>query len=105
MLSNGQHSRMIDFYHIGALLYEILVGLPPGYSNNKRELYSNIINNEPKLPEHLSEESADFLRRILDKDPNTRLGSRRQFKEVKMHPFFEGVDWQKVKSKGYKSPL
>ena len=39
MLSQEFHTRMVDFYSLGALLYEMLVGLPPLYSNNREEMY------------------------------------------------------------------
>ena len=39
MLLVGLHSRMIDFYQYGALLYEMLIGLPPNYSENKELMY------------------------------------------------------------------
>ena len=43
MLSQGAYTRMLDFYQIGALLYEILTGLPPNYSTNKNQMFRNIV--------------------------------------------------------------
>lgn len=36
MLLRGEHGRSVDFYQCGALLYELLTGLPPNYSTNKK---------------------------------------------------------------------
>jgi protein-serine/threonine kinase len=45
---------MVDFYSLGALLYEMLTGLPPFYSNNRDEMYHNIVNKELSYPNYLS---------------------------------------------------
>ena len=44
MLERGKHSRMVDFYSLGALMYELLIGLPPNYSEDKNKMYSDIVN-------------------------------------------------------------
>lgn len=46
MLLKKGHSYEIDFYCLGALLYELVIGLPPYYSRNQNELFSNIIYND-----------------------------------------------------------
>ena len=42
MLKRSGHGKSIDWYLLGVLLYEMLVGIPPYYSNNKEQLYENI---------------------------------------------------------------
>jgi len=42
MLKRAGHGKSIDWYLLGVLLYEMLVGIPPYYSNNKEQLYENI---------------------------------------------------------------
>jgi serum/glucocorticoid-regulated kinase 2 len=68
------HSFEIDFYCLGALLYELLVGLPPYYSRNQNELFSNILNKELEFPAgvELSKDVRKMLQRLLEKDTDLR---------------------------------
>ena len=83
MLALDSHTRMVDFYSLGALLYEMLTGLPPFYSNNRDEMYHNIVHKEISFPRYLSPEAIKILKGLLCKDPNLRLGSLDGFSEVK----------------------
>lgn len=83
MLSQDSHTRMVDFYSLGALLFEMLTGLPPLYSQDREEMYSNIVMQEVQYPAYLSKESVTLLKGLLTKDPNRRLGSKFGVEEVK----------------------
>lgn len=54
----------------------MLCGLPPFYSKEREKLYRNIKYSEPRLDmPFLSEPAKDLCKKLLDKDPKTRLGS------------------------------
>jgi serum/glucocorticoid-regulated kinase 2 len=61
-----------DVYQIGVVLYEMLVGIPPYYSDNIKMLYQNIEKGNLKMPKYLTTEAKKFLARILTRDPKKR---------------------------------
>lgn len=77
MLRGVGHDRQIDYYCLGALLYEMLTGLPPYYSKDTNEMYNRIINDELTFPDSLGGNSQiiDLLEKLLAKDPQNRIMS------------------------------
>lgn len=79
---------MVDFYQLGALLYELLSGLPPLYHEDKKEMFNRIANKQATMLSHFSASAKDLLTKLLIKDPSKRLGFSEGFTEVKRQPFF-----------------
>ncbi|CDW71203.1 camp-dependent protein kinase catalytic [Stylonychia lemnae] len=104
MLSQEFHTRMVDFYSLGALLYEMLTGLPPNYSSDRDEMYNNIVNQEVTYPAYLSDESIKILKGLLCKDPSKRLGHKSGVEDLKRHEFCQGIDWQSLLKREVKCP-
>ena len=92
-----------DMYGIGAMLYEMICGSAPFYSSNFK---SNIKNKENELIFHdyFSGELKDLLSKLLNKDPNKRIGLSSKV-ELKNHPWFKDIDWDKLSRKGINPPL
>eukprot|EP00347_Sterkiella_histriomuscorum_P014911 403359044 len=103
MLLRGIHTRMIDFYQLGALLYEMLTGLPPNYSENKELMYQQIMKESPEMPEYLSPHAISLLSGLLQKQPEKRIGFQHQFEELKSHDFYRSVNWPKIMRKDFES--
>jgi serine/threonine protein kinase len=103
MLKEAGHSFAVDYYSIGALLYEMLTGLPPFYNRNRERMYHAILNNPLLMPKYISRNGRSLLGGLLEKDPRKRLGAEKGFTEIKAHPWLERVDWERV-LKRKKSP-
>jgi serine/threonine protein kinase len=96
ILTRMGHGRAADWWSLGALLYEMLCGMPPFYSRDRDKLFSKILKEALKIPRGVSPEAKSLLTMLLDRNPTTRLGSKRDADEVKEHVFFKGVDWQRL---------
>ena len=105
MLRHRPHGRAVDFYSIGAILYEMLTGLPPHYDTDRRILYRNILREELCFPPFVSSEAQSIIQALLHRDHRHRLGSKRGMEEVKQHPFCRGIDWEGLLRKEIKPPL
>ena len=86
MLKALGHGREVDFYSIGALLFEMLTGLPPFYDSNRSKMYLKILNEDLDLPPYLSRNVKNLLLGLLEKDPTARLGFQHGIEEIKSHP-------------------
>jgi serum/glucocorticoid-regulated kinase 2 len=71
MLKQQGHTFAVDFYCLGALLYELITGLPPYYSRDTNKIFHSIMNDELQFPKGLvSGEARDLIRRLLAKNPD-----------------------------------
>lgn len=53
----------------------MIIGIPPFYCTNKKDLVNKILNSKPFIPAQISSELSDLLGKLLEKDPEKRLGS------------------------------
>ena len=73
LLGQG-YDYSVDYYTLGVLLYEMLVGLPPHYSEDKMQMYKDIIMKKPSIPSVIQGDARDILERLLEIKPVDRLG-------------------------------
>ena len=87
----------VDFWAVGAILYELIVGIPPFNAETPQEVFENILSRRLFWPDDISEPAQDLIDRLLTLDHTKRLGCSGA-EEVKSHPFFEGIDWDALLS-------
>ncbi|CCI47939.1 unnamed protein product [Albugo candida] len=106
MLSRSGHGFALDWYSVGALLFELLTGLPPFYTNDKKQLFHNILRGHLVIPDYLSPNARDLIQRLLHRDPAQRLGSGKLGDaEIFEHPFFSVIDWEKLRKRELAPPF
>ncbi|GMR60444.1 hypothetical protein PMAYCL1PPCAC_30639 [Pristionchus mayeri] len=99
------YDRTVDWWCLGSVLFEMLYGLPPFYSKDHNEMYDKIVNQPLKMKHQLSPASTDIIEKFLIKDRFRRLGAKNDFKEVKDHPFFMPIDWDKLHARQIRAPF
>lgn len=95
------YNETVDWWSTGAILFEMLVGYPPFFSDEPSVTCQKILQWRKtfQIPPDakLSPEATDILKRLMC-DVNDRLGTN-GVAEIKAHPFFRGVDWENLREK------
>jgi serine/threonine protein kinase len=98
ILQNRNYGKSVDWYNLGVLLYEFMVGVPPYYSDELEKLYENILSGPIQFPRQMSNEARDLISKLMIRNPMTRLGFNGA-QEIKDHIFFKDVNWDSFKKK------
>uniref|UniRef100_A0A674N9N9 protein kinase C n=1 Tax=Takifugu rubripes TaxID=31033 RepID=A0A674N9N9_TAKRU len=95
VLTDTSYTRAVDWWGLGVLIYEMLVGESPFPGDDEEEVFDSIVNDEVRYPRFLSNEAIGIIRRLLRRNPERRLGSgEKDAEEVKKQPFFRTMDWE-----------
>uniref|UniRef100_A0A673BHY4 non-specific serine/threonine protein kinase n=1 Tax=Sphaeramia orbicularis TaxID=375764 RepID=A0A673BHY4_9TELE len=92
------YGKPVDWWAMGVILYEFLVGCAPFFGDTPEELFGQVISDEiiwPEEDEALPLEAQDLISKLLRQNPLERLGTGSAF-EVKQHPFFTELDWNSL---------
>uniref|UniRef100_A0AAZ3QKD7 protein kinase C n=1 Tax=Oncorhynchus tshawytscha TaxID=74940 RepID=A0AAZ3QKD7_ONCTS len=106
VLTETSYTRAVDWWGLGVLVFEMLVGESPFPGDDEEEVFDSIVNDEVRYPRFLSTEAISIMRRLLRRSPERRLGAgERDAEEVKKHLFFRNMDWNGLLSKKVKPPF
>jgi serum/glucocorticoid-regulated kinase 2 len=98
MLIGNGHDFTVDWWALGILLYEMLVGIPPFFHKNKHRMYFLIKESPVNFPDpvrhgiEVSGDAKDLIRKLLEKNKRKRLGANGDVSEILAHPFFADLD-------------
>ncbi len=100
------HNQVVDYFALGVLTYEFMMGKRPYTGKNRREIKEKIIATQfiipnEKIPKEWSSDAADFINKLLQRKPANRLGLR-SAKEVKEHPWIKKYPWNDLYNKKIK---
>jgi RAC serine/threonine-protein kinase/serum/glucocorticoid-regulated kinase 2 len=106
ILRGKGYSKPVDWWSLGILFYEMLVGIPPFYAENMNEMYDLILKAPLKFPSFVATEAQDLLKGLLEKDETKRLGSGpSDIQEIKDHPYFQPINWDALYKRQIEPPF
>ena len=106
VLTDTAYTRAVDWWGLGVLIFEMLVGESPFPGDNEDEVFDSIVNEDVRYPRFLSQESIQLMRRLLRKAPERRLGaSPRDAWDVRRHAFFRILDWDALLQRKIQPPF
>jgi len=101
------HSIEVDWYALGALMYDMVAGSPPFKGESKQQTIELIKRGRPSYLMFLSQDFNDLLQGLLVKTPERRLGSAEQggVSAIKTHKWFASVNWSSVENRTSQPPI
>ncbi|XP_058124788.1 serine/threonine-protein kinase N [Anopheles ziemanni] len=106
VLTETSYTRAVDWWGLGVLIFEMLVGESPFPGDDEEEVFDSIVNDEVRYPRFLSLEAIAIMRRLLRKNPERRLGSsERDAEDVKRQAFFRNIGWDDLLLRKVKPPF
>lgn len=102
ILEGNNYNKNVDWWSLGAIMYEMLVGTPIFYSEEYDQIVSKVTVDQIVIPNTVSKDAADLILKFLERNPSKRL----QVPEtIKRHPFFKSIDWNLLKERKVKPPF
>ncbi|XP_029684897.1 serine/threonine-protein kinase N2-like isoform X4 [Takifugu rubripes] len=106
VLTDDDYTRAVDWWGMGVLIYEMLVGESPFPGEDEEEVFDSIVNDDVQYPECIPPGAVPIIQKLLKKNPLKRLGAgERDANEVKGDQFFEEIDWEALLTKRVKPPF
>ena len=109
VMSKQNHGIAVDYYGLGIICYEIIMGKRPYSGKNRKEIKEVVLQKQihvkaEEKPQNWSLESIDFINQLIMRKPSNRLGFNGP-EEVKEHPFLKETDWKQLLDKSLKPPF
>ncbi|OCT71559.1 hypothetical protein XELAEV_18034536mg [Xenopus laevis] len=105
MIKEIGYTKSVDWWAFGIMIYRMLTAKYPFNGSDRAILKHNITENQPQFPDTMSEDSIDIIERLLNKNPEMRLGSTDEDAEdVKKCSFYKDIDFDALAKKQIEPP-
>lgn len=103
IIEGSGHDKAVDWWSLGAILYEMLCGMPPHYQKNRKQMLKDIVEKPVPMGKTFSSDSISILKALLERNPAKRLGSGADDAEsLRKHSFFQKIKWDDLENKKIK---
>ena len=100
------YDKGIDWWSLGCILYEFLTGSLPFYIPRGGKISTKTFETPVKFPKNMNKEDIDLISKLLTVNPKQRLGyGPNDAEDIKAHPYFKDVDWNKYLKKEITPPF
>ena len=98
------HNKGVDYWALGVLIYECLVGYEPFYADDQTAMFKKICKINFSIPRSMNKEAADLVEKLLV-GQKKRLGCLANGdKDIRDHPFYKSIDWDDLLNKKITPP-
>jgi tRNA A-37 threonylcarbamoyl transferase component Bud32 len=105
IILNEGHDLAVDYWALGILIFEMIVGAPPFYAEDPMEVYEKILSGNPPLPTFFTKNLSDLVKKLLRSQQGKRLGNTRGgTAAVIKHKWFSSFDWSGLENGEMKAP-
>lgn len=106
ILTRSGHGKAVDWWSLGALMYDMLTGAPPFTAENRKKTIEKILRGKLILPPYLTPDARDLIRKLLKRQAMHRLGSAPGDGDaIRNHYFFKCINWRDVLSRKLEPPF
>ena len=105
IILNKGHGKPVDWWTMGILLYEMLVGVDPFSDDDPMSIYQKIVKGKIHFPKDINKDAKSLIKHLLNSDTTKRFGCLKNgVKDIATHRFFEKFNWRKFVYQKMKAP-
>lgn len=105
ILTRSGHGKPVDWWSLGALMFDMLTGTPPFSADNRKKTIEKILRGKLIMPPYVSPEAKDLMRKLLKRQVSHRLGSGvNQGEDIRNHRFFQKIVWKDIINRTCEAP-